>query len=399
MSIRLKLTNLVLTICMAAILTGCSAIKGIFVRDSKENQSRGYDVISVGRVEDTKNNCFYVEKKDGTYQQLYLGKATFYSGNNYVSRDSVAWFGKDYARIPTMNAGEKIVYRSRNEFDEVFPVERFEDLGFTIGICKLTQSGSGRYKFSTNREDMQINPDSSAAALYELGEHTATMEQIGGIQLRSGNISRAGTIIGLEAGRSYKTDVYVGTSVNNYSLIADVKAFTSMESYTITKYDYEQSHVISFGFPNGFESGYYFVGGFGFVRYINSDREFSESMDMNIPAGTGVGKNGERENEEAEKPAGNVKKVDSFRLDSNGPKKVIVTYSEGNKDDQSEAIAPPVARIFGEDVVYTLSKDPDMPNTLSGVFDFKAGDYTIEVSGLYLRDYEYKIIKSEDADG
>lgn len=58
-----------------------------------------------------------------------------------------------------------------------------------------------------------------------------------------------------------------------------------------------------------------------------------------------------------------------------------------------------MARIFGEDVIYTLSKDPDMPNTLSGVFDFKAGDYTIEVSGLYLRDYEYKIIKSEDADG
>ena len=398
MSIYKKLTYLIIAICAAAVLTGCSVISGIFVRDGANNQNMGYDIISVSRVEDTKNNCFYVEKKDGTYQQLYLGRATFYSGRSYLNEDSVAWFGKDYSRIPTMNKGEKIVFRSRNEFDEIFKIQRFEDLGFTIGICGLSRSDTGRYRFSTNRDDMQINPDSSASALYELGEHTATLEQIGGIKLRSGNISRAGTVVGLEEGRSYQTDVYVGTNVVKYSLVADVRAFVTMESYSIRQYDYDQSHVISFEFPNGFESGYYLVGGFGFVRYINSDKNFSESMDMNIPAGTDVGNDGVRKEEETEKPLSDVKKRDSFRLDSDGMKKVIVVYSEGNNEDMSGTIAPPVARIYGNDVVYTLSKDTDAENTLSGIFELNAGDYTIEVSGLYLRDYEYKVIKLENED-
>ena len=171
-----------------------------------------------------------------------------------------------------------------------------------------------------------------------------------------------------------------------------------MESYSIRQYDYDQSHVISFEFPNGFESGYYLVGGFGFVRYIDSDKNFSESMDMNIPAGTDVGNDGVRKEEETKKPLSDVKKRDSFRLDSDGMKKVIVVYSEGNNEDMSGTIAPPVARIYGDDVVYTLSKDADAENTLSGIFELNAGDYTIEVSGLYLRDYEYKVIKLENAD-
>lgn len=393
MLIRKKLAILTLVACIATTGTGC----GLFVRDS-ELQKNIYGVTSVNNVNATENNCYYVAKNDGTFQKLYMGRATFYNGKNSSNSARVAWFGRDYDRIPTMYRGEKIVFRSDAEFDELFVLERFEDLGHTIGVCGLTASGTGRYRFSTDRDDLQIDPDSNAAVLYELGEHMATIEQIGGIQLRSGNISRAGTIVGLEEGRSYKTDVYVGTSVNNYSLIADVRAFVTMETYEIKTYDYEQNRVVSFAFPDGLESGYYLVDGFGFVRYIKSGQEYDPSMDMNLPAGTDVGRDGKARSNRAEEPTGDVKKRASFRLDSDGMKKVVITYSEDSKDP-SKQIAPPKARIYGDGAVYTLSVDEEEENTLSGVFDFKAGDYIIEVSGLYLRDYEYRVIAMGEQDG
>ena len=128
MLIRKKLAILTLVACIATTGTGC----GLFVRDS-ELQKNIYGVTSVNNVNATENNCYYVAKNDGTFQKLYMGRATFYNGKNSSNSARVAWFGRDYDRIPTMYRGEKIVFRSDAEFDELFVLERFEDLGHTIG--------------------------------------------------------------------------------------------------------------------------------------------------------------------------------------------------------------------------------------------------------------------------
>ena len=106
MLIRKKLVILMLIACIAATGTGC----GLFVRES-ELQKNIYGVTSVNNVNATENNCYYVAKNDGTFQKLYMGRATFYNGTNSSNSARVAWFGRDYDRIPTMYRGEKIVFR------------------------------------------------------------------------------------------------------------------------------------------------------------------------------------------------------------------------------------------------------------------------------------------------
>ena len=68
--------------------------------------------------------------------------------------------------------------------------------------------------------------------------------------------------------------------------------------------------------------------------------------------------------------------------------KIVLTYSASKK----ASVPPPSARVIGEYGVYTLNPDED--NTLSGIFTLPSGDYRIEISGLYGRSYEYKVIKT-----
>ena len=190
-----KTRSAVALLAMTFCITGCSAFERI----------RGYTDSEYSVEVETKSslledNAFYVAKNDGTYHKLYFGEASFERGQKSSEPDSkrVLWFGKDYDRIPTMYRGEKVAYRSMEEFDDRFAVERFEDTGYTIGICGMTESTTGRYKFSTDPDQMQIDIDASTGILYQLGEHVVTMDRIGDVDLRRGNVSRAGTVVGLE---------------------------------------------------------------------------------------------------------------------------------------------------------------------------------------------------------
>ena len=376
-----------LAACMAATaLTGCS----VFNRTHGYND-RKYEVTvekSSSRLED---GSYYVMKSDGTFHRLYIGETSF--GNSRVAASAsakrVAWFGKDAERIPTMYRGESIAYRSSAEFSENFHIERFEDTGYTIGICGMKESGTGRYRFSTAPENMQIDMNASTGVLYRLGDHTATMDRIGDIELRRGNISRAGTVVGLERGKTYATEVYIGTEVREYSFVADVRALVSSEVCTLSDYSYTQGNTVSIVFPDWFHSGYYFVGGYGIVRYVASGREFSENMDMNIPNDPA------RPVDDDNGTDGTAEAV-RFRTDREEEITVQVTFEPANGDGYG-SVPGPSAKVIGENAVYSLS--PGKEGELTATAVLPAGDYTLEITGLNGRAYNYRVTRKGDQDG
>ena len=379
-----------LTVCIAASsMTGCS----VFDRTHGYND-REYSVTVETKESRLEDGSYYVMKNDGTFHRLYLGETSFGGSpvTSSVSVKRVAWFGKDADRIPTMYRGESIAFRSSTEFSEAFPVERFEDTGYTIGICGMKESGTGRYKFSTNPENMQIDMNASTGELYRLGDHTATMDRIGDIELRKGNISRAGTVVGLERGKTYATEVYIGTDVLRYSFVADVRAFVSSDLCTLSDYSYTQGKTISIHFPDWFHSGYYLVGGYGIVRYVASEREFSENMDMNIPNDPA------QPVEEGEETTGETIETVTFRIDREEEITVQVTFEPENGGvDGYGRIPDPSAKVIGEHSVYSLS--PEREGELTMTATLPVGDYTLEITGLNGRDYKYRVTGKGEQDG
>lgn len=394
-----RLMTVMICAVTAASITACSPAD-FFIRQHGYND-RQYRVEIVKNPKNIEDKSFYVQKLDGTYHKPYIGETTF-SGNNSGTRNRVAWFGKDYDKIPTMNKGEKIVYRSTDEFSPEFSVERFQDLGYTLGICGMSPTSTGRYQFSTDPTDRSININSSAGKLYELGTHKVTMEVIGDTELRGGNISQAGTILGLQRGKTYSADIYIGTEIIDYDLIADVRAMKSMEDYTITEFAYDKNKVVSFSFPDYFNSGYYFVGGFGMVRYIDSDREFSEEIAMNIPNPTPDQETDNGEEEIYETIAATTETV-PFMVDKKDFIEVAVSFdtAEGSSTAAQESaagsgIVPPTGRVVGESGSYTLNIN-ESGDSLVGVFELEPGEYRIEIKGLAGRSYSYTVRKKQEA--
>ena len=168
-----KMVIALLAAAMITVLTGCSVIESIFIRNPSDIGNGDYSVITASSPSALEDGCFYVEKGEKEYHKTYIGKKNYsdYYLTESVDPNRVIWFGKDYDRIPTMQKGEKIVFRSSQEFRPYFIIERFEDFGFTVGVCGLKETDTGRYILSaSNYNYISVNPDSSAKALLDLGE-------------------------------------------------------------------------------------------------------------------------------------------------------------------------------------------------------------------------------------
>ena len=362
---------------LAIGLTGCG-------NKSSENK---IGVTTFKDIDQLADGGYYVRHGD-VYYQPYFGQTSFTPDRTVTAKDDkrVAWYGEDYANIPTMNKGDTIVYHSTQPFTEGITIERFEDFGYTVGICQMKEASSGRYSFATDSRSFNVDIKSDAGSLCQNGETTATFDKIGGVNLRAGNISRAGTVVGLSKNKTYDCDIYIGTDLHEYKIKADVKALCSMEVFEIKDYSFNRSKTITFKFPKNLQSGYYNVGGFGIVRYINSAKgEFSESMDMNIP--------NDIENLYADVDEPSINDLEdyteeTFTLNEDTDVTVSVIYQDSK--DYTEA---PVVKVVGSEAAYTLSAGKD--NELTSSLSLKSGTYTIKLIGLGNRTYSYRVTRNE----
>lgn len=362
-------------------LTGCG-------NKSSENK---IGVATFKDIDQLADGGYYVRHGD-VYYQPYFGQTSFTPDRTVTAKDDkrIAWYGEDYANIPTMNKGDTIVYHSTQPFTEGLTIERFEDLGYTVGICQMKEASSGRYSFATDSRSFNVDIKSDAGTLCQNGETSATFDKIGGVNLRAGNISRAGTIIGLSKGKTYDCDIYIGTDLHECKIKADVKALCSMEVFDITDYSFNRSKTITFKFPKNLQSGYYNIGGFGIVRYINSAKgKFSESMDMNIPNDIeNLYANVDKPSiDDLEDYTEDIKE-ETFTLNEDADVTVSVIYQDSK--DYTDA---PVVKVVGSEAAYTLSAGKD--NELTSSLSLKSGTYTIKLIGLGNRTYSYRVTKNK----
>lgn len=362
-------------------LTGCG-------NKSSENK---IGVATFKDIDQLADGGYYVRHGD-VYYQPYFGQTSFTPGRIASAKDDkrIAWYGEDYANIPTMNKGDTIVYHSTQPFTEGLTIERFEDFGYTVGICQMKEASSGRYSFATDSRSFNVDIKSDAGTLCQNGETSATFDKIGGVNLRAGNISRAGTIIGLSKGKTYDCDIYIGTDLHECKIKADVKALCSMEVFDITDYSFNRSKTITFKFPKNLQSGYYNIGGFGIVRYINSAKgKFSESMDMNIPNDIeNLYANVDKPSiDDLEDYTEDIKE-ETFTLNEDADVTVSVIYQDSK--DYTDA---PVVKVVSSEAAYTLSAGKD--NELTSSLSLKSGTYTIKLIGLGNRTYSYRVTRNK----
>ena len=374
-------------------LTGCSLTRS----STAATETDADEITYLTSMKELKENSFYVYH-DKKYYPVYMKNASFKdseeSVNTRESDDRTLYFNKDFNKIPTFYKGDALIYYTSDKLTENFVFERFEDFGYSIGISNLKRLDSGRYSFDavkdTNSDNakLNINPNSDANRLYELNKEQLIIDNIGGAQLRSGNISRGGIIIGLEKDKLYSTDIYTGSKLKNYILVADTRMLTSMEACSINDYSFLRSKVLKVNIPDYFNDGYYMINGKGIFRYVNGDT-YTEKSDFNIP--NNIPEEDALDNEKTDEETisdSNGAISEDFTINEDSTVEITFTYGEAEGDYE---LADPIVKIIGKDSAHTLSEDDE--NTQKLITELKAGQYKIEMTGLSGRTYEYKVVK------
>ena len=384
---------IILTIITIFSMTGC----GLRRKKDTATETDANAIEVYDSMEDLKEDHYYI-LHDNKYYPVYIKNASYevpetdqMKHSSHNDKRSL-FFNEDWEKIPTFYQGDMLIYYTSENLNEEFGFERYEDVGYSLGICNLKRMDSGRYavnaeKDESNNQTYYIDPDSDANRLYEMKQSQIIIDNIGGAQLRSGNISRGGVIIGLKKNKYYSTDVYGGSKLKNYILKADTRVLTSMEDYKTTDYSFLRSKILKINIPDFFNNGYYNINGHGIFRYVNGVT-YTSKTDFNIPNEVP-----EEEKEEAEldemglQDSKNVIKED-FTINEETDVEVIFEFgkSEGNYE-----LADPIVKVISSECAYTLSEDDENVQKLDA--HLKAGQYYLEISGLNGRTYEYKIIK------
>lgn len=227
------------------------------------------------------------------FTKVYINHHTIeskekYSNNVMGMPQRLAWFtDEELNLIPTYYPGDKLILNADTYLPEEITFERYFDEGWTFGITGLTEDGTGRYGRSTRIENKKLSYFFPLSDAYEvlkaLPDTDIKIDKVGGQELRSNAISDSGFVMGLSKGKTYNVEIYVGTQSYDIRLKADSKPLVSRECFTSTDYSLVDTQTAVINLPSYLKTGYYYVDGEGFFRYIANGKSWNESTNFNTP--------------------------------------------------------------------------------------------------------------------
>lgn len=284
-----------LIICMfvAMLTVGCSTEEKETVKDVN-SRIAGQEWLA-----NVEYNGTYIRHPDNTLSTFYTGYNNF--GNSMIadspSNGRVMWFKEDFSYIPTMYSNDTLIFCTQNELTESFSFERFEDMGYSFGVIGLGVSPTGRFKLSTDPELSYTFPGGDTDCLLNHEAANVIIDSLGRTRIRAskyneanelveeGNLdlTRCGSIVGVDPGRSYDILLYEGTEGYHYTWTADVRILASMETFVTNEFEFESETIITIKFPEYCNSGYYMINGLGIFRYIKEyPYETRQTVDVSI---------------------------------------------------------------------------------------------------------------------
>lgn len=263
------------------------------------------EVIS---VDDLQDNCYYVWHNDNQSDIKKDLRGTTKKGvfklcptglTNWKDNENIRhtiWFDtQNDSDIPTLYAGDELIYISGTDIPyEGIEWERFADYGYTIGVANLEGDQSGHYRIINSTEDgytYYVNPESDAAQLMEfVNASELFIDKIGSVCVRDDFVSAGGTLLGLDKDTKYVCEWYMGTYYQDFEMTADTHVFCHLEKFTTYQYEFLHSNCISITIPKWLKTGYYYVSGLGFFRYVSKDdiyryngKAYDAGIDWNNP--------------------------------------------------------------------------------------------------------------------
>lgn len=241
-----------------------------------------------------KNGCYYVYHDEYFYPVTYdwINYEGLGLGEGPSPELKTAVFDStSVVNVPTLFEGDKLFYFSTTGVYDYTTLERFKEIGWSLGINNLQSNATGRVFFEPG-EDLTSGIESGNMLTLELqniydfvaNENKASdgkfmIDKVGGVQITDKNVDN-GILAGLEKGKAYDLEIYSGTEFMHYSASATVLYLKSYETYAIWECTPLQDYLYEIKFPDYLKTGYYDVGGQGFMRVVRGNM-YNEKTDYN----------------------------------------------------------------------------------------------------------------------
>lgn len=269
-------------IMMTAIfsLTGCNSKK-------TEEEVINYELTALDATQ-LQTGKIYVKDADKFYE-CPQGTKTFDGTEGTPSRVDKAhtiMFGNDDVLIPTLYKDQELIYVT-TETPNDFIWERYEDEGYTIGVVNLDATTTNKYSLTIDPKYL-LEGSSLRKAISEAGLKSGQQiifNKISSTAITAANISPAGSVLGLTEDEAYSVDLYKGSEyISLTNILADTHVFSCFELYSSQDYNYAEADYITITVPDTLMSGYYYIYGLGFFRYVDGAvADGCAKVDFNVP--------------------------------------------------------------------------------------------------------------------
>lgn len=315
-----KITTIFSIVLITVLLTACGKENLTYAgfKDLTPVGAVNYETSTLGidasdpKLESKLTDGEYYVLHDGVYYPVYQHAHNEAFGDKISDtiadrRRQIYFTTETEINIPTLflNAGDKLIYYSKNALLGYITWERFYCLGYTLPIASINTIENGRIYIDLTTDDKETvnillnsslrdlnyraNQDKDNflyALIDKISNNDVDYTCLSGIEADDQNpVSKwySNKIIDpalLNKGELYDLEIYNGTNYLHYTETASMLAMRAYESYITGEYTCLRDCFYEISVPDFFLNGYYFVGGMGLVRIVHED-SYSEATEYN----------------------------------------------------------------------------------------------------------------------
>lgn len=249
----------------AVVLNFCGCGKQVQIFEHKEKlEYKEY------KENELKQDVYYVKTGTNFAPVYFPSTVNFKDMAKVIDQKRVVWMidGKETDfMFPEHYQGELIAYASAKVRLDNIVLERFEDMGYSLGVAGGEIDEDGYYHFSVKKNTVE---GSEARRFFGNTESDdIRIVTVGGSKIDTLVDPGSGVIMQLTQGTQYVVEFYSGTYYYRAIFTADTRFFRPFELYKYDK-DYlaDTTHgYMCFNTPQTLKSGYYMVNGAGMFKY------------------------------------------------------------------------------------------------------------------------------------
>jgi hypothetical protein len=292
-----------MSVLIIGMFSGCSLVKEKTISETEStNNSRRlhngqYYVWHDENEDDIENDLNktdddFPNNQDDIFRPIYAGGTVGDSGymkTGNINRLFYTTSDNEY-KIPTLYAGDKLLYYNETEIPREFLIERMRDDGYSLGAYGIKQYGDTNL-YAINTEDEYaglINVDGSGISAISANANSGEYENIffktiGETVIDSAHLTDFGTITGLKKDGEYTVEYSLGTIQHQAILKSSIHYWNCMECFYLSDITFITDNLISIEIPDYFKTGYYYINGVGVFRYIADGDNYNDSTNYNSP--------------------------------------------------------------------------------------------------------------------